>query len=176
MYQDLLKKSPLWEHLACFQVFTVVGKAAMNTFINKSLHTVLLIFLSKIPGSIFIWLKPMDILKAFYTNYILTSRSHSLLIQVKREKSIFLRSMALSWSNSRGTLDILPDTVDYLRTCPSHPFLPWQIVQKGTQHFGFLSPSPTQYLERYLDPGESVRNPDSKELDSSPDSTITAWS
>lgn len=124
-YHDLLKKFPLWEYLGCFQFFTGMSKAAMNIFVEKPLHTFLLIFLSKIPRSIFTWFKERNILKAFYTNGILANRSLSLLIKVERENSTVHRSMALSWYNSQGTLDILHDTVDYVRMCLSHPLLPW---------------------------------------------------
>lgn len=72
----------------------------MNLSVDKSLHTVLPFFLSKIPRNIFISLKAMNALKAFYTNYTPASRSLSLLIQEEREKSIFCWSMALSWYNS----------------------------------------------------------------------------
>lgn len=50
-----------------FPVFTVISKAAMNIFVDKSLHAFLLIFLSKIHRGIIIWWKAMNILKAFYT-------------------------------------------------------------------------------------------------------------
>lgn len=68
-------------------------------------------------------MKGYEHFKGILYNYTPPSRSLSLLIQMEREKSIFCRSVAFTWYNSQGTLDILLDTVDYSRTCLSDPHL-----------------------------------------------------
>ena len=62
----------------------------MNLSVDKSLHTVLPIFLSKIPRNIFISLKAMNTLKAFYTNYTPASKESFFIDPGRKAKIHFL--------------------------------------------------------------------------------------